>query len=194
MSASIQAAAESGRFRLVPEGGHAGGTWPRGLGGRLGGRGRCAAARAAARRMFNAFEHILGLDKSWDNFVYSFLEVIQLGWVTESIRVRCYPYERKLIEQLCSDRKCTMSDLLRSLVKSEYLRTYGELPYSSAKDMVGIPGNPPKGGHNEDAYAREAALRLIRQLIGLGLERPDEAKPSATSEEALQRLIRLLGT
>lgn len=77
-------------------------------------------------------------------------------WLTACIRVRCYPYERRLIERMCKDRNCTMSELIRLLVKDEYKATYGELPRSSARDRIGIPGRPPKGGHTDEEY--ETAL------------------------------------
>lgn len=77
-----------------------------------------------------------------------------MGIENLSIRVRCYPYERMLVDKLCADRHCTISDLLRMLVKQEYKRAYGDLPRSSARDQIRINGHPPKGGHPDEAFER----------------------------------------
>ena len=52
-----------------------------------------------------------------------------------------------------------MSEMIRKLIKDEYVRTYGELPKAPARDQIGIPGHVPKGGHSDEAFDKALAQK-----------------------------------
>ena len=87
------------------------------------------------------------LNRRWYCLAY-----IRIPINTESIRVRCHPHDRRLLVALTAEDGKSMSEEIRDLIEAEYKRRHGSTIISPARERIGIPGRPPKGGRSDAEF------------------------------------------